>query len=142
MSAKTDSDLRDARRAHYLGQAWHVAWVNEGRGTNLDNGSWIEEFRQREREIFTWVWEAPALSQDGDEELDKYRAQQAGATFLELFAELIYSHSISRFERAREQAQAQGEGWLFSEESLRIDGWIQGSGTTKAGEEVTGWTKS
>ena len=142
MAVRNDKDLRDARRAHYLGKAWHVVWVKEGRGTSGDAGGWIENFREREKEIYVWVWERPALSEDVDEELDKYRAQQTGATFFELFAGHIYAASITWFERAREQARAQGEGWLFSDESLRIDGWIQGSGMTKAGQEVTGWTKS
>ena len=125
---------RKLRRAQLLGEAW----VSKLRAKPDELASWISVIRERTRVRDRWLWASRHLP---DETLDKSRAQVAGDIMLSGFADGSLSQASAHWFDAAAQTDEWAEGWLFDEECLRADGWVEATGEAN-GVTWHGWRRT
>ena len=122
---------RELRRAQLSGGALVSAW----RAEPAELAGWIPVIRERTRVRDRWLWASRHLP---DEKLDKSRAQVAGDAMLSGFADGSLSQASAHWFDAAAQTDDWAEGWLFDEECLRADGWVETTGEAN-GKPWRGW---
>ena len=122
---------REQRRAQLIGKAWVSAWrANPGKRAK-SVAFILKRTRLRDR----WLWSSRYLE---DKKLDESRAQVAGDALLSAFADGSQSRASAFWFDAAAQTDEWVEGWLFDEECLRADGWVEAAGRTD-GRAWRGW---
>ena len=123
---------REQRRAYLIGKAWVSAW----RAEPDKSAGWIPVIRERTRIRDRWLWSSVYLK---DTKLDESRAQVTGDILLSGFADGLQSQASTYWFNAAAQTDEWAEGWLFDEECLRADGWVETTGQTDEGGRWRGW---
>ena len=138
-----EHQARDERRGQLMGAAWIAAWKQEGRGRSKGAGLWIRNtIAPREAPKYEWIWIEPYLTNETGDDVDAYRGQQAGRALVAKFAGALNTVTSYWFDKAKEQAAATEEEWLFLTGIMQTDGWVQQEGKDSEGQTVIGWTKS
>ena len=128
-------ELRDQRRAQLIGTEFVLQWR-----AKLLAREWMEEVRKRTRRRDAWVW-SKRYHDDHDHELERLRAQVAGEAILVACTDATTNQSAGEwFDRAA-RIDDQAEAWLFENEVLELDGWIQTATGTGDGKPVAEWRK-
>ena len=126
---------RELRRAQLIGKAWVAAWREDS--GNLAN--WLPVIRERTRLCYRWLWASEHYLKDTKD--DKRRAQFAGDILLSAFADGSNSHLSVYWFNAAAETNEWAEGWLFDEQCLHADGWVETTGRTDDGGTWHGWHK-
>ena len=123
-------EQRELRRAQLIGKAWVSA-------RRADPGNkWIAFVLERIRLRDRWLWSPMYLK---DTKLDESRTQVAGDALLSAFADGSQSQGSASWFNTAAQTDEWAEGWLFDEECLRVDGWVETTGQTEDGKTWHGW---
>ena len=127
-------EVRGLRRAQLIGWAFILIW----REKPDEYAKWIRVIRERTRVRDRWLWASRHLP---DETLDKSRAQVAGDIMLSVIADGSLSQASVYWFNAAAQTDEWAEGWLFDEECLRADGWVETTGEAN-GKPWRGWRRT
>ena len=125
---------RELRRAQLIGKAWVSKW-------RADPGKWakwLPVIRKRTRLRDRWLWASEYLP---EKKFDKSRAQVAGDILLSGFADGSNSAASAYWFNAAAETDEWVEGWLFDEEYLCPDGWVETTGQKDDGGTWRGWCK-
>ena len=125
---------RKLRRAQLIGKAWVSAW----RADPGKHAKWMPFLRDRTRLGYRWLWASEYLP---EKKFDESRAQFAGDILLSAFADGSNSRLSVYWFNAAAKPDYWVEGWLFDEECLRADGWVETTGRTANGRTWQGWHK-
>ena len=125
-------EQRELRRAQLIGKAWVSAW----RAKPDKHANWIPVIRERTRLRDRWLWSSVYLE---DTKFDEGRAQVAGDAILSAFADGSQSQGSVYWFNAAAPTDEWADGWLFDEECLRADGWVETTGQTEDGKTWHGW---
>ena len=125
---------RGLRRAQLIGKAWVSAW-REDPGKHA---KWLPVIRKRTRICYRWLWASVHLT---DTKYDESRAQFAGDILLSAFADGSNSAASTYWFNTAAETDEWAEGWLFDEECLHADGWVETTGRTANGRTWQGWHK-
>ena len=112
--------------------------MSKWREKPAEHADWITVIRERTRVRDRWLWASRHLP---DETLDKSRAQVAGDAMLSAFADGSQSRLSVHWFNDAAQTDDWAEGWLFDEECLRADGWVEVTGGANS-EAWRGWRRT
>ena len=124
-------EQRELRRAQLIGEAWVSGW----RADPGKYAAWILLISGRTRLRDRWLWSSRYLN---DEKLDESRAQLVGDSLLSAFADGTQSRLSAYWFNAAAKTDEWAEGWLFDEECLQADGWVERTGQIQ-GKPWRGW---
>ena len=123
-------EKREQRRAQLIGKAWVSKW----RADPGTQAGWMAIILERTRLRDRWLWSSRYLK---DKTFDESREQVAGDALLSAFADGSQSRASASWFDTAAQTDEWIEGWLFDEECLRADGWVET--TDEVNGKPRGW---